>query len=367
MIMEAQRRPREEAQRDLGRFASIFAKIPSVPHFISAPRKPNNRPSNSTLFKMTKMPKSAIVPEIENDPAKQNGLSEWRYKRKQKSLLNYETSSVAPVESDETRIEPSGHKTNTEQGKEMLVAERLFHSGEASTSAIDSSVTAPSAAAASATATPSVVEKTSRKWVKKMAHGCYVDVEQPLSPEIERAWESKILPWLDINLVHLFDDVDGISRECVMAGIKDEGSMYPTILVVCRDMAQEERINDMLKRCPFIPIDVQCRIIIGDIVKCTSKTPIANPIIETIVGSLITIDFDHANDANVLYANVARIFPVASEDLSRSCTIGGMISVNGRLYGLTTAHQFAALSPERQATPIVTPGMLRVYFFGDLR
>ena len=325
------------------------------------------RPLNSTLFKMTKMPKSAVVPKIENDRAEQNGSSESRYKRKQNSLSNHETSSMAPVESNQTRIEPSGHKTETGEGKKLFVAERPFHREEVSTSAKNNSVTAPSAAAATATATPSLVEKISRKRVQKMADDCYVDTEQPLSPEIERAWETKILPWLDNNLVHSFDDFDGISRECVMAGTQDEGPMCPTILVMCRNVAQKEEIIHMLCKCTCIPKNVPRKIIIQDILACTSKTPIADPLIERILGRTIAIDFDDANDANVLYANVARSAPLASEGVSRSCTIGGIISVAGRLYGLTTAHPFAALSPGGQATPIVTPGMLRIYSFGSYR
>ena len=190
-----------------------------------------------------------------------------------------------------------------------------------------------------------------------MAHDCYVDLAQPLSPELERAWDNKIHPWLETNLLHSMEDLNCISVELVMAGIKHDGSISPTILVMCRDLAQKESIEEMLKSCSFIPRNVQRRILIFDILRCTTKTLIANSPTERYLGRQIAIGIDDAHGAYALFANVAEVLPVASDRPSVFCTIGGMLSVNGELYGLTAAHPLAGSRDEDQATPIKTSGM----------
>ena len=346
-IMEAQRKPCEEEQRDPGWLASILDKIPSIPHFSLPSQSLQKQRSQSTAFKMIKISKSAIVP-----------------KGKQKLLLSNENSTAGSSRSDGNHTESNGHTSTMTHKLESVAVE--YHSGEASISVINDRVSAPPvvpAAADTATAGPPVEEKTPRKHVKKMAHDCYVDLAQALSPELERAWDTKIHRWLDTNLLHSMDDFSCISAELVMAGIKNGDSMSPTILVMCRDLAQKESIEELLKRCSFIPKKVQCRVLIFDILRCTTKTSIANPATEKFLGRQIAIKFDDAQGANILYANVAEVLPVASDRLSVLCTIGGMLLVNGKSYGLTTAHPLTASNDGGQATPMLTSGMrIRVLF-----
>ena len=340
-IMEAQRRPREEEQRDPGRLISILSKIPSIPRFSLPSQSLQKQRSHSTAFKMTKIYKSAMVP-----------------KGKQKLLLSNENSTAGSSRSDGNHVESNGHTSTTAQRIESVAVEH--HSDEASSSVINACVSAsPEVPAPIDTpiAGPPVVEETPRNHVKRMAHDCYVDLAQPLSPELERAWDNKIHPWLDSNLLHSMEDLNCISAELVMAGIKHDGSISPTILVMCRDLAQKEAIEEMLKRCTFIPKNVQRRILIFDILKCTTKTLIPNPPTERYLGRQVVINVDDADGANVLYANVAGVLPVASNRLSVFCTIGGILSVNENLYGLTTAHPFAASRDEGQVTPIEISGM----------
>ena len=153
------------------------------------------------------------------------------------------------------------------------------------------------------------------------------------------------------------EDLNCISAELVMAGIKHNGSISPTILVMCRDLAQKEHIEEMLKRCSLIPDSVQRRILIFDILKCTTKSLIADSPTERYLGRQVATKVVDAHGANVLFANIAEVLPVASDRLSVFCTIGGLISVNGELYGLTAAHPLAASRDEGQATPIETSGM----------
>ena len=324
-IMEAQRRPREEEQRNFGRLASILDKIPSIP------------------VKMTKIYKSKTIP---------NG--------KQKLSLSNKTSTTGSSRSDRNHVESNGHIQITAQRIESVAEEHTSHSSEISTSVNNGFVSATPTVPApivTAIAGPPAVEKSSRKHVKKMARDCYVDLAQAISPELERAWDNKIHPWVDTNLLHSMDDPDCISAELVMVGINNDGSMSPTVLITCRDLAQKEIIEEMLKRCSLIPKNLQRRVLISDIHKCTTKTSIANPATEKFLGRQIAINVDDAHGANVLYANVATVVSTASNRLSVFCTIGGMLLVNGELYGLTTAHPFAASGDEGQAAPIETSGM----------
>ena len=369
-IMEAQRRPREEEQRGPGRLASILDSIPSIPRFNLPSKSPQKQRSDSTAFKMTKISKTAIVPKTGHDLPQQNWVNGFRSKGKQRSLLSNESSTAGHSRADRNQIQSNGHTPTTSQRIEPIAVEHSSHSGEASISVNNSCVSTLPAVPApvdTATAGPPVVEETPRKHVKKMAHDCYVDLAQPLSPELERAWDNKIHPWLDTNLLHSMEDPNYISAELVMAGIKHDGSIFPTILVMCRDLAQKESIEEMLKRCTFIPKNVQRRILIFDILKCTSKAFIASPSSERLLGRMflrrlflgkqITIDAGYTHDAFVLYANVARVYPATSERLFVLCTIGGVLSVNGKLFGLTTAHPFAASGDEGQTTPFETSGM----------
>ena len=357
-IMEAQRRPREEEQRDPGRLVSILDKIPSIPRFSLPSQSLQKQRSDSTAFKMTKISKSAIVPKTGQDWPQQKWVNGFRSKGKQRSLLPNESSTAGHSRSDGDQIESNGCTPTTLQRIESVAVEHSSHSGEASTSVTNGCVSAIPVVPAptdTATAGPPVVEEAPRRHVKKMAHDCFVDLAQPLSPELERAWDNKIHPWLDTNLLHSMEDLDCISVELVMAGIKHDGLISPTILVMCRDLAQKESIEEMLKRCTFIPKNVQRRILIFDILQCTSKTFIASPLSERFLGRQIAIQTGYAHDEIFLYANVATVLPAASDRLFVLCTIGGVLLVNGKLYGLTTAHPLAVSGDEGQATPIVTP------------
>ena len=362
-IMEAQRRPREEEQRDPGRLVSILDKIPSIPRFSLPSQSLQKQRSDSTAFKMTKISKTAIVPKTGQDWPQQKWVNGFRSKGKQRSLLPNESSTAGHSRSDGDQIESNGCTPTTSQRIESVAVEHSSHSGEASTSVTNGCVSAIPVGAVvpaptdTATAGPPVVEEPSRKHVKKMAHDCFIDLAQSLSPELERAWDNKIHPWLDTNLLHSMEDLNCISVELVMAGIKHDGLISPTILVMCRDLAQKESIEEMLKRCSFIPKNLQRRILIFDVLKCTTETLIPSPPTEGYLGRQIVINVDDADGANVLYANVAEVLPVASDRLSVFCTIGGMLSVNEKLYGLTTAHPFAASGDEGQAPPIETSGM----------
>lgn len=341
-IMEAQRRPRDEEQRDPGRLASILSKIPSIPRFSPASQNPPKQRPYSMTFKMAKMSKNGIVNKTAHDQSKQNEVNDFRSKGKQKSVLVNQNSNTGPSESYENRNESNGHKPTTRQGIEPVVAEDPSHSEEA---------------AASATAAPPVTEKGLRRHVKKMTDDCYVDLAQPLSSDTQLAWDTKIHPWLETNLPHSLDDLNCISAECVMAGTTDGSPMDPTILFMCRDLAQKQSIGKLLDRCPSIPRNVRRRIIVFDVLKCTSGKLGANRPTERFLGRGIEIHFDDAHNAHVLYANIARTIPAASDEPSVFCTIGGMLTVNGTFYGLTTAHPLAASGNESQATPTVTPGM----------
>lgn len=368
--MEAQRGLREEERRDPGRLASIFSKIPSIPRFSPASHNPQKQRSYPTTFKMTRLSKSAIVPNPGQDPSRQNGAKEFRSKGKQRSLSVNEKSKAGPSRSNETRVESNGDKSATRQRVEPAAVEHSYLSGEASTSAINSHASAVPIAHTvikTVTADSPIADEASQKHIKKMAHDCYVDLAQSLSSELERAWETKIYQWLGTNLGHSMDDPNDISVELVMAGIKDGGSMYPTILVMCRDLAQKESIDVVLKRCSLIRKNVRRRIIIFDIRKCTSESSVAKPPTERFLGRQIAVDLDDTSNATVLYAKAARIFTSADAELFIFCTIGGMLSVNGKLYGLTTAHPFAAPGSEGRAMPPRTSGMLITQFRRNFR
>lgn len=359
--MEAQRGLREEERRDPGRLASIFSKIPSIPRFSPASHNAQKQRPYPTTFKMTRLFKSATVPSPGKDRSRQNGANEFRSKGKQKLLSINEISKAGPSRSTETRVESNGDNSAARQRIEPAAVEHSYRSGEASTSAINSHASAVPIAHTNfktATADSLITDEASQKHIKKMAHDCYVDLAQPLPSELERAWETKIYQWLGTNLGHSMDDPNDMSVELVMAGVKDGGSMYPTILVMCRDLAQKESIDVVLKRCSLIPKNVRRKILIFDIRKCTSGGSVAKPPTERFLGRQIAVDLDDTSNATVLYAKAARIFTSADAELFIFCTIGGMLSINGKLYGLTTAHPFAAPGSEGRAMPLRTSGML---------
>ncbi len=368
-IMEAQRRLPKEEQRTFKQLASIIVnKIPSIPRFSPAPQNAHKQRPHFMAFKMTKIPQSSIAPKTGRERPKQNAVNGTRSKGKERLLLANDLSNMAHSGPDETGMESNGHEPSTGQVVELVAAKHPVHSEEASTSETDGGVSTTlltSAPAASTTAAaPPVFEKVSRKHIKKMAHDCYVDLAHPLPPESERAWDAKIHPWLESNLLHSMDNFNCVSMECVMSTIKDGGPLYPTILVMCRDLAQKESIDMLLKRCSLIPKNIQCRTIVFEILQCTSRIFSSHPPTEILSGGQVVIHLGDVHTKNSLYANVARIVPSSSDGLSVFCTIGGILSVNGKCYGLTTAHQFAASGNENQETPTATPGMFIIHSIG---
>lgn len=95
-----------------------------------------------------------------------------------------------------------------------------------------------------------------------------------------------------------------------MAGITDDSTMDPTILSMCRDLAQKQSIGKLLQRCPSIPRNVRRRIIIFDVPNCKSGKLGANRPTERFLGREIAVHFDDAHNAHVLYANIARTIPL---------------------------------------------------------
>ncbi len=363
-IMEAQRRPRKEKQRDLGRITSMLANIASIPRLTPAAQDAHKQRSHFLAFKMTRINQGTIAPQTIRDQSKQTAVNETGSNGKERSLSANDRSNMAHSGPDETSMESNGHEPTTGQGVGLVAAEHPLHSEEASTSATGNCVSTalPTSAAAVSTtaAAPPVIEETSRRHVKKMADDCYVDLAHPLPPGLERTWDAKIRPWLECNLLHSMDDSNCVSIECVMSTTKDRGLLCPIILFMCRDLAQKKSIEELLKICTFIPKDVQHRTIVFDILKCTSRIH-SHPPTGIFSGMQVAIDFGDVHTANVLYANVARIIPVSSNRLSVFCTIGGILSVNGKCYGLTTAHQFAASGNGSLETPTATPGMFVIH------
>ena len=360
VIMEAQRSPRDEEQRNPGRLAWFIDKIRPIPRSILPFRNLQKQVSKSPTFKMTGISKTAIDPKPVQDRPQQKFLNGFGFKVKQKSLPPNEIPTAGNSRSDGNQVESNGHTPITSQSIEPVAVKHSSHSGEASTSvnsSVESAAPVVSAPTDTASTGPPVVEGTPLKYVKKMAHDCYVDLAQPLSPGLEKAWHDKIYPWLESNLVHSMEDLNCISAELVMAGIRHDGSISPTILVMCRDLAQKESIEKLLKKCTVIPENVQRRILIFDILKCTSKNFTASPPSKRFLGRQIAVKIDGAHGANVLYANVAEVPPVSSDRHPVFCTIGGILLVNGTFYGLTTAHALAGSGDESQATPIETSGM----------
>ena len=141
-IMEAQRRPRAEEQRDPGRLASILDKIPSISRFSLPSQRLQKQRFHFTAFKMTKLSNSTIVPKTVQDSPQQKWVNGFRSKGKQRSLLHIENSTAGHSRSDGNKLDSNGHTPTTSQRIESVAVEHSSHSGEASTSVANSHVSA---------------------------------------------------------------------------------------------------------------------------------------------------------------------------------------------------------------------------------
>ncbi|KAL8793190.1 MAG: hypothetical protein Q9195_004220 [Heterodermia aff. obscurata] len=206
--------------------------------------------------------------------------------------------------------------------------------------------TIPSAASVSAASGDHANSK-----LKEMARDLFVDFELSIPTALFHEWESRVRgPLLDA-LCRSLPDVD-FALEFVMARSSIKGNAKPTILLACSTLEHQKRIQRVLRRCDFVPGLVRWKVVVQELKPLTlgSSSDIMDAVPQH-AKVLVDIAISKAGESPVLFGKLAKLYCEKDVESTSFSTIGGVVSVAGELYGLTTAHGIESIGTRRQEGP----------------
>ena len=185
--------------------------------------------------------------------------------------------------------------------------------------------------------------------IKPIANDCFVDLSCNLPADNAHQWHTMIEQRLYDIVYHSLPDVN-FTIECVMAQRTVTSSAEPTVLLMCSESAHKKKLQKTLRKCKFISPQFRRKVAMLDINLCASGnssdlTSIVHDeelSVETIIGK------------PSLFASLVKIYSVKDANSTVFSTIGGVISINGAWYGLTTAHAFRRSDIAPQKMPEIS-------------
>lgn len=181
-----------------------------------------------------------------------------------------------------------------------------------------------------------------------VADDCFVDVECSLPSPLFHEWTTIIHQRLRDKVYHSLPDAE-ITIECVMAQQTKTSNAKPTIVLMYSDQRQKKQLERILRDCKFYSRQFDRKAIMLDTTLCASGESSAQYLDlqndELLVGTAIS----EASKQPTLFARLVKIYPSKGVESSVFSTMGGVISVDGTCYGLTTAHGLRTMGgTERQ-------------------
>ena len=166
----------------------------------------------------------------------------------------------------------------------------------------------------------------------------YICPNLQMNEELLSLWSEQILPRLKLELLHHLHNGTWLP-EFLMVG-KGPDKLKPCILVTCGDDATRKIVEKLYKKLKWLREKLkQTRI---TFIAVTRKISLCVSNYDAGSWSRVLTDTCKivvSNDTTTLCGQ--RILLIALDrSTSACCTFGGVLTVNGRLYGLTTGHPF---------------------------
>ena len=196
------------------------------------------------------------------------------------------------------------------------------------------------------------IEQTYSTGCSELAPDCFLDSDLPLPAALQQEWESKIAAALCDAICQYLPDAH-FTLECVMARSSRRGSSKPTVLLMCSESRHRKRLKKILRDCRYISSQKFERkvILLGNEI-CASGNELSG--LDTQFsgeGAVVEVAASNAGARSVLFASLAKIYFEKDAKSTSTATIGGVISIAGVLYGLTTAHGIRTVGSRQQDFP----------------
>lgn len=170
-----------------------------------------------------------------------------------------------------------------------------------------------------------------------VAENCLLEPELPLPGLLQREWKWRIECRLSNSIRNSIPDSD-FTIDCVMAKSTTSAVAKPTILLTCSTSDDKRQIDRVLADCQYIPYPFDRKVILHDINLCAAGDPSAALDLALQEGDLVEIKVSKAGENYSLFASLVKIYSANGIRSPTFSTIGGVITIDGIPYGLTTAH-----------------------------
>lgn len=185
----------------------------------------------------------------------------------------------------------------------------------------------------------------------ELARDCFLDPDLQLPATLQEEWDSKIVTPLCDAINQSLPDAD-FTLECVMARSSKRGSSKPTVLLMCSEDRHKQQLKAILRNCRYISgHNFERKVIILGNEVCASGDDLSAS--DTLSGGKAVVE-TAASDAgarSVLFASPAKLYFENDAKSTAIATIGGVLSIAGVLYGLTTAHGIRTVGSRQQDSP----------------
>ena len=205
-----------------------------------------------------------------------------------------------------------------------------------------------------------ISKDTPEPHIKLLAEGWYVDLGQALPENLQRTWSSKLHQRLRNILIHEMGE-SHFSLECHMLGSGHGHRPEPTVLIMCMSSVDKVKIDDTFRRRSCVPADFRYKVLVLDIELCSFRDPHDSGFPPELMGSEVKALCYQIEDRTIVFANMSKISPQAQDKyVTSTFTLGGVISIDQELYGLSIGHCVEAEGrDERHATTL--SGMIQQY------
>ena len=174
--------------------------------------------------------------------------------------------------------------------------------------------------------------------IKQLSEGWYVDLSLALPEDLLRMWSSKLHQRLRNILTHEMGE-SHFSLECHMLGSWQRLRPEPTILVMCMSSADKTKIEDILRRRSCVPRNFRRQVLVLDVELCSFGILHGSYFPRELIGSDVNAICSQREERRIIFGNVSEICAQAQKNCVTSLfTIGGVITIEQVLYGLTVGH-----------------------------
>ena len=190
--------------------------------------------------------------------------------------------------------------------------------------------------------------------VEKLSHGCYMDQTVAMPDTIVQKWNEAIKPQLDQDLQEMIKTVDA-GRGMILSNVQlcmvgnKRGNLLraePTIVITCGTKECQRKIAKNLTR-----LKLHYLTEFSTAVKVRYQRSPAYWAASTVNSSAANLQFSDLQRLRVRYSGHGQTscglnlqVTVAEKGVERQvyATLGGVLCIGGRFYGMTTAHAFFA-------------------------